>query len=97
MKKEREKLKLTSELFKNMLTGSGFTTRGSSHIVPVITGDDAKTVMISEKMKVSGFYVPAIRPPTVPAGTSRLRLSLTAEFSEDEINRIVKTLSQALR
>ncbi|HQI04914.1 MAG TPA: 8-amino-7-oxononanoate synthase [bacterium] len=93
MKKEREKLISASELFKNKLTESGFTTRGSSHIVPVITGDDEKTVQLSAKMRSSGFYVPAIRPPTVPAGTSRLRFSLTAEFSEDDINSIVETLS----
>ncbi|HPA57840.1 MAG TPA: aminotransferase class I/II-fold pyridoxal phosphate-dependent enzyme [bacterium] len=93
MKKEREKLKFTSELFKNMLTESGFTTRGSSHIVPVITGDDEKTVQLSAKMKESGFYIPAIRPPTVPEGSSRLRFSLTAEFTGNEINSIVETLS----
>ncbi|HSW59416.1 MAG TPA: 8-amino-7-oxononanoate synthase [bacterium] len=97
MKDHREKLARISDLFRHELIKSGFDTKGSSHIVPVITGDDEKTVTISEKMKVSGFYVPAIRPPTVPAGTSRLRFSLTAEFSEDDVNRIVKTLSQALR
>ena len=93
MKDHREKLARISDLFRHELIKNGFDTKGSSHIVPVITGDDEKTVQLSAKMRSSGFYVPAIRPPTVPAGTSRLRFSLTAEFSEDDINSIVETLS----
>jgi 8-amino-7-oxononanoate synthase len=94
MKAEREKLAQISDLFRNELLSCGFLTKGSSHIVPVIIGDDEKTVKISSEMKESGFYVPAIRPPTVPAGTSRLRFSLTADFLKDDIKSIILSLKQ---
>lgn len=94
MKAKRDKLAQISDLFRNELVSCGFFTKGSSHIVPVITGDDEKTVLISEKMKTAGFYVPAVRPPTVPAGTSRLRFSLTADFLKDDVESIILNLKR---
>ncbi len=47
-------------------------------IIPVIVGEDARAVRFSQMLAGAGFYVPAIRPPTVPEGTARLRISLSA-------------------
>jgi 8-amino-7-oxononanoate synthase len=62
-------------------------------IHPVIIGREEDTLHAAEQMARLGFHVPAIRPPTVPAGTSRLRVSLSAAHDPE----VVRTLSAALR
>jgi 8-amino-7-oxononanoate synthase len=60
----------------------------TSSIVPVILGDEQKTLAASRMLEEEGFAVIAIRPPTVPAGTSRLRLTFSAAHPMDEIERL---------
>ncbi len=62
-------------------------------IVPLILGDPQAAVSLSLALQQHGFLVPAIRPPTVPRGTSRLRISLTAEHTSEEIRRCVAWLA----
>ena len=62
------------------LVREGLTTGGSSQIIPVIIGNSGKTLSVAEKLRASGFWVTAVRPPTVPANTARLRLSLSTAF-----------------
>lgn len=71
----------------------GIETVSKSHIIPIIIGDNEKTLLVSEKLKAEGYYIPAIRPPTVKEGTSRLRLSLTADTNIDDIRQILSILS----
>lgn len=97
MKSDRVKLSENAARLRKSFIDSGLKTSGDSHIVPLITGDDDRTVAISEKLKTSGFFVPSIRPPTVPAGTSRLRFSLTSTMTESEIRSISKAVSEALK
>jgi 8-amino-7-oxononanoate synthase len=59
-----------------------------SAIVPVIVGDAAAALAASDVLRDSGFLVVAIRPPTVPAGTARLRFAFTAQHGDDEIARL---------
>ncbi|MFG0288076.1 MAG: aminotransferase class I/II-fold pyridoxal phosphate-dependent enzyme [Rhodopirellula sp. JB044] len=61
-------------------------------IVPVIIGRDEATVAISERLRERGFYVPAIRPPTVPEGTARLRISLSAAHQRERIDGLVDAI-----
>ena len=61
-----------------------------SHIIPIVIGENDKTLKVTEKLKSLGYYIPAIRPPTVPIGTSRLRLSLTANTNIEDIKRIIE-------
>jgi 8-amino-7-oxononanoate synthase len=67
-----------------------------SPIVPIIIGDDARAVMMAEALQAQGFDIRAIRPPTVPAGTARLRLSLNANLSEDALSAFANALSPLL-
>lgn len=59
-----------------------------SHIVPVIVGENNKTVELSEILYQNGYFTLPIRPPTVPVGTSRLRLSLTADILPSDVVKL---------
>ncbi len=61
-------------------------------IVPWVVGDAGRAVKLSQKLWDEGFYAPAVRPPTVPAGTARLRFSVTADHSEADIDGLLETL-----
>jgi len=65
-------------------------TQSLSHIIPLIIGDNEKTVKISEVLKSAGYYIPAIRPPTVPTGSSRLRISLTADSKLEDFEDLIQ-------
>lgn len=64
-----------------------------SQIIPVILGDDAKTMEMAATLQAKGFDVRGIRPPTVPRGTSRLRVSITGNVDEDDITALFETLA----
>ncbi len=81
----KQKDKLT-ELYKKI--HKIYPTVSSSHIIPMIIGDSKKTSTTASILQNKGFYVLPINPPTVPAGTSRLRLSLTSDIEYDEIKEI---------
>ena len=59
-------------------------------------GDDARAVAVAQRLLADGLYVRAIRPPTVPAGTARLRMTLTHDHSDEHIERLVTALARAL-
>jgi 8-amino-7-oxononanoate synthase len=71
-------------------------TPSGTAIQPVIVGDAARAVEVSSRLLERGFLVPAIRPPTVPPGTSRLRISLGAAHGKGEVERLVGALAQSL-
>jgi 8-amino-7-oxononanoate synthase len=68
-----------------------------SQIVPVILGDDARTMEVAAAVQAAGFDVRGIRPPTVPAGTSRLRISLTLNVTLKEVTDLAQCLAGSLR
>jgi 8-amino-7-oxononanoate synthase len=61
-------------------------------IQPLLVGDDSGAVHLAQALLERGVFVPAIRPPTVPEGTARLRISLSAAHSDDDIDRLVAAL-----
>jgi 8-amino-7-oxononanoate synthase len=68
-----------------------------SQILPLIVGDDARAMAMAGKLQAAGFDVRGIRPPTVPVGTSRLRISLTLNVDEASIDRLADALDEAQR
>jgi len=73
----------------------GFNTLGSeSPIVPILIGDASLAVHITDRLLEHGIYVPAIRPPTVPEGTSRLRISVTAAHTAQQIDDVLEVLAK---
>jgi 8-amino-7-oxononanoate synthase len=63
-----------------------------SPIVPVVIGDEADTVAASAELAARGLWVPAIRPPTVPSGTSRLRITLSSIHTDKQVDRLIGAL-----
>jgi 8-amino-7-oxononanoate synthase len=65
-------------------------------IQPVPVGDSATASAIAQQLELAGFYVPAIRPPSVPANGARLRVSLSAAHAHDAIDGLLDALAVAL-
>ena len=87
--KQKPKLNDLATTSHELLQNSG------THIIPIIIGSNADTLKIAEKLKAEGFYIPAIRPPTVPEGSSRLRISLTADSNIEDFKRVLEIVSAA--
>ncbi len=68
----------------------------ASQIVPIILGDERRTMAVAEALRRMGFDVRGIRPPTVPQGTSRLRISLTLNVSPSDVDALAAALAEAL-
>jgi 8-amino-7-oxononanoate synthase len=64
-----------------------------SQILPVIIGDNGRAVRIAARMRAEGFDIRAIRPPTVPEGTARLRIAITLNVDESVISRMFVRLA----
>jgi 8-amino-7-oxononanoate synthase len=70
--------------------------RQGSPIVPVVIGDDARAVEVAARLARRGFDVRAVRPPTVPEGTARLRLSVHADHSAGELDALAAAVVEEL-
>jgi len=88
----RQQLHKNSLLLQQQIIAKGFNSPSESHILPVIIGDNKETILKAEDLQRKGFYVLPIRPPTVPEGTSRIRLSLTATMTSAMIKQLAASL-----
>jgi 8-amino-7-oxononanoate synthase len=83
---------------RRRLAGAGISgAAGSSQIIPVVIGGNDEAVAIAARLQAEGFDVRAIRPPSVPPGTARLRISVNAGLSEATIDRFGAALADAMR
>lgn len=82
----RKHLSFISRMVKDKITSMGINCISDSHIIPFMLGSNEKAIAASELMQKEGYYVLPIRQPTVPVGSERLRFSLNASLTEDEIN-----------
>jgi 8-amino-7-oxononanoate synthase len=94
----REKLRALIARFRSGAMELGLPLADSmTAIQPIVLGDAARTVAASISLERRGFLVTAIRPPTVPAGSARLRVTLSAAHEEQDVDRLLDALSlQAL-
>jgi len=91
-----EQLRRNGAGLRQALTLNGLEIGPSrTQIVPVIVGDARRTVALAERILEGGIYAQAIRPPTVPEGSSRLRLTVMANHREDELQRAAKVIARA--
>lgn len=69
----------------------------STPIQPVLVGNNARVLKVDEQLRQRGFLVGAVRPPTVPEGSARLRVTLSAEHSEQQILQLVTAMADSLQ
>jgi len=90
LKQPRADLMTLSQSLQQGVRAKGFECPSSSHIVPVIIGDSAKTVAKAQALQEAGFYIMPVRPPTVPKQSARLRISLTAQIQPAELDQLLQ-------
>ena len=89
---QRQHLQRISQSLRQAVAAKGFDCPSSSHIVPVIIGESQKTVEKAQALQAAGFYIMPVRPPTVPQGSSRLRISLIASIEQAELDQLAALL-----
>jgi glycine C-acetyltransferase/8-amino-7-oxononanoate synthase len=94
----RERLRRNAEYLRIKVKSIGVNTaQSTSHIIPVIIGDQGKALKVASTLFEMGFFVPAIRPPTVPPGTARLRISVQSEHSKDQMDSLCDAFEKLTR
>ncbi len=91
-KEKRKHLFNVSNEVRNRIVANNLETYGSTNIIPVVLGDDKKAVESSKLLEENGYLVMPVRPPAVPEGTARLRLSLCANMQRDELDKFLELL-----
>jgi 8-amino-7-oxononanoate synthase len=95
MDTERAALAASAERLRGALAGMGLATgRSSTQIVPAIVGEAADAVALSAALEHAGVLAPAIRPPTVPAGSSRIRLALSTDHGPRDLDRLIAAFAE---
>lgn len=89
----REKLRQNVLLFRKLFNRVGCDKDNPSPIIPILMIEEEEALHASADLREQGFFVTAIRPPTVPEGTSRLRVTITAGHSEDDIRRLAQAIA----
>jgi 8-amino-7-oxononanoate synthase len=90
----RERLVRRARYLRERLAAEGVPVApGHSQIIPVILGDNHRALAVAQAMQALGFDVRAIRPPTVPAGTARLRIALNIGLDEPILDRFALALA----
>jgi 8-amino-7-oxononanoate synthase len=94
MEREREGLMAKARRLGSGLRAGGWDTgRSETQIVPLIIGENEQALAAAEHLQSQGFAARAVRPPTVPQGSARLRFSLTCGISDDELLRLENSLN----
>jgi 8-amino-7-oxononanoate synthase len=89
----RDKLGLLIARFRSGAEQIGLRlAESNTPIQPVLINDDEKVMQVGQKLRAAGFLVGAIRPPTVPVGTGRLRITFSADHSEEQVDQLVAAL-----
>ncbi len=89
----RQQLRENIDLLHARLHAGGVTTvAGITPIIPIMVGSEERAVALSKQLLAQGMYVQAIRPPTVPVGTSRLRVTVMASHTAQQIDRLAECL-----
>jgi 8-amino-7-oxononanoate synthase len=93
----RARLRSNHRLLREELQRNGVAAGGSHYVVPVLLGDDRRAVAAAARLQERGYDVRAIRPPSVPAGTSRLRLSVHADHDDATLRAVAAAVAEVVR
>jgi 8-amino-7-oxononanoate synthase len=91
----RERLRENVSLVRERVKDVGYDVYGDTHILPVVVGDAPRALEVADRLAERGVFAPAIRPPTVPEGTSRIRVSMTAAHTQKEAERVARAFEEA--
>ena len=95
LKRSRKKLLENSRFLIKELNKININTGSSnSQIIPIILGDETKCFELQSFLRKNGFFVKVIRSPTVPKGSERIRISLTATMSKKIINNFLNLIKK---
>jgi len=90
-------LQANADYFRSLLHAAGLDTlQSQSQIIPIVIGDNERAVTISKRLRDQGIIAAAIRPPTVPAGSARLRLSVTLAHHVGDLELAAKLIIAAV-
>lgn len=90
-------LKQNAGTLRKQLADSGLDIgQSTTHIIPVIIGSSVQAVQTAQQLKQQSYYLTAIRPPTVPAGTERLRISVQSDHTPTQIQGLCRALAEIL-
>ena len=94
---QRTQLGRAAAALRDGLAAQGFRIgAGTSHIVPIFLGGNEMALHVAGELQACGFAVKAIRPPTVPAGTARIRVSLTSRIRLEDVRQLVSAIGAAV-
>jgi 8-amino-7-oxononanoate synthase len=92
----RERVLELSTYFRRALSDVGVRPAGFGHIVPWVVGDTRRALRLAEAIRGAGIEIRAIRPPSVPDGTARLRFTVTAALGLEDLDRAVAAVATAI-
>jgi 8-amino-7-oxononanoate synthase len=92
----RQALHRNASRFRALLAESGIAAPGTGYIVPVLIGDDSRAITVASRLQERGFDVRAIRPPSVPPDTARLRISIHSDHQPETLAALATALREAL-
>jgi 8-amino-7-oxononanoate synthase len=92
MNTERQHLLALSEKLRTALSDLGVARENSSNIIPIPKGDDKKALLQATEMQKQGYLILPIRPPAVPEGSARFRLSLCADMRWQDLQNLAEQL-----
>jgi len=81
----QKRLSANVKLFRERLLSMGFNTQGNTHIIPIIVGDEKRALEFADSLLNHGVFAQAIRYPTVAKGKARIRVTLTALHTREDI------------
>jgi 8-amino-7-oxononanoate synthase len=94
----RQQLRACAARLRGTLASHGVAVAGGdSPVIPIMLGSAERALIVAERLQSCGFDVRAIRPPTVPVGTARLRVSVNAAFTDVAMDEFVRVLAAALQ
>ncbi|EDP6317024.1 pyridoxal phosphate-dependent aminotransferase family protein [Campylobacter jejuni] len=92
LKEKREKLQIIGNFFKNQLIEKNHQILGDAYIISLVLGENQKTIELAKKLETNGIFAPAIKEPTVPKNTARIRFSLHAGLSKEDLKKVIELL-----
>lgn len=94
---QRKKLQKLVKFFLEILEKYQIHTDSKSHIISIIIGDNQKATLVAEQLKQNGFGIYAIKEPTIPKNTARLRISLNSTLKKEDLLHFAQLLSEKLK